>query len=185
MSIVLGFDVSSSTIGFGVIDYDGYGQYKLIDSGYFKPNKKVSLFKSLELVKADVYNLIKKHNPDDIAIEDVVQFMAKKSTARTIITLAVYNRTVGLTCYEIHGKEPSLWSVMAIRHKLKLNKQFPPKEDMPNIIEKHLNITFPWITKIVKKKGKAPEKKICVESYDVADGICVALYHAMKTNDAK
>lgn len=181
MRTVLGLDISSSTIGWGVLKIDDDGIH-FVDSGYIKPSKKVSLFKSLELVKADVYNLIKKHKPDDIAIEDVVQFMAKKSTAKTIITLAVYNRTVGLTCYEIQGKEPNLCSVMAIRHKLKLDKKFPAKEEMPGILEKRLSISFPWVMKATKKKGsKVATMKICDESYDVADGICVALYHAMTT----
>lgn len=202
---ILGFDVSSTTTGWCVLK-ENDGEITFIDAGFIKPLKTtntskkalakaakkaskkasakpvktVSIFKSLMQVKAEVLDIIKKYKPDEIAIEDLIQFMPKKSTARTIITLAIYNRTVGLTCYESLGKEPSLYNVMSIRHLLKLNKEFPAKEEMPALVEKHLKIQFPWVMKTVKKKGIATVIT-CEESYDVADGIAVALYHAMTT----
>jgi len=201
--IIIGIDVSSSTIGWGVLEKDG-DDIRFIDAGFIKPNKTTkkpkkltkkaaaakkpskkpvittSIFNSLHQVKADISDLLKKYKPDEIAIEDLVMFMPKKSTARTIITLAIYNRTVGLLCYEALSKEPSLYNVMSIRHRLKLDKQFPAKEDMPALIEQRLTIQFPWVTKTVKKKG-VQTIIMCEESYDVADGIAVALYHALTT----
>jgi hypothetical protein len=96
--------------------------------------------------------------------------MAGKSTAQTIIMLTTFNRMTGLLCYDYLGHSPKLYSVMTIRHGLKLNKIFPKKEQMPELVAKHLGITFPYET---NKKGK-----IKVENYDKADGMAVALYYA-------
>jgi hypothetical protein len=59
---------------------------------------------------------------------------------------------------------------MSIRHGLKLDGNLPKKEDMPELVAKHLGITFPYE---VNKKGR-----IKVENYDMADGVAVALYYA-------
>ena len=59
---------------------------------------------------------------------------------------------------------------MTIRHGLKIDGDFPKKEDMPALVAKHLGITFPYE---YDKKGK-----VKVESYDKADGVAVALYQA-------
>ena len=67
-------------------------------------------------------------------------------------------------------KSPELFNIMSIRHGLKLSKILPKKEEMPELIAHHLNIKFPYI---YNKKGK-----IAVESYDMADGVAVALYYA-------
>ncbi len=162
-----------------MLDWDRVS-IKLVDSGFIKPSKKDSLFKTLANLKSQINDLIQKHKPNEIAIENIVEFMAQKSSAKSIIKLAVFNRTVGLACYEATGVEPNLYSVMSIRHKLKLSKPLPKKDEMPQILEKRLSITFPWVKKMKKKKGsKNPVESICDESYDVADGICVGLYHCM------
>jgi hypothetical protein len=63
---------------------------------------------------------------------------------------------------------------MSIRHGLKINKVFPKKVDMPELVAKHLGIVFPYER---TTKGKSKDK-IKMESYDKADGIAVALYYA-------
>ena len=93
-----------------------------------------------------------------------------KSTATTVVTLASFNRMIGLLSYDYLKSHPGLFNVMSIRHGLKLNKNLPKKEEMPDLVSKHLGITFPYIK---DKKGK-----IKPESFDMADGIAVALYYA-------
>jgi hypothetical protein len=61
---------------------------------------------------------------------------------------------------------------MTIRHGLKINKLLPKKEEIPELVAKHLGITFPYQ---LNKKGK-----IKIENYDMADGIAVALYYSFK-----
>ena len=173
---VLGFDVSSSCIGYCALDFDIESQdIKYIKHGFYKPNKDGLILDRLMETKIHIAKTIKEYEADEIAIEDIISFMKNKSTAQTVITLAVFNRMVGISAYEALNKAPTLYNVMSIRHGLKLTKELPAKEQMPEVIEKHLGIEFPYQYKI---KRKTKEKVIAVESYDMADAFSVALYHA-------
>jgi hypothetical protein len=77
---------------------------------------------------------------------------------------------IGLLSYDYLKDSPELLSVLAIRHGLKVNNIFPAKDDMPELVAKHLGIKFPYE---FNKKGK-----IKVENGDKADAMAVALYYA-------
>jgi Holliday junction resolvasome RuvABC endonuclease subunit len=136
-----------------------------------KPLKNGSIIERIVDTRNKIQKVITAAKPDYIAIEDIIQFMKGASTAKTIIMLTTFNRMIGLVAYDYLGKTPELFSVMTIRHGLKFGKIFPKKEQMPALVEKHLEITFPYE---YNKKGK-----LKVENYDKADGIAVALYQAL------
>jgi Holliday junction resolvasome RuvABC endonuclease subunit len=175
---ILSIDASTTTIGIAVLDHVGT-KTKLVHHEYFKPSKKGSIFERLAGVKEYMRQLHKKWKPDVVCIEDIIQFMAGGSGAKTIIPLAVVNRTIGLTWYELMGKEPQLLSVMKIRHALKYSKELPPKDEMPSIVAQRLGIEFPYYTKINRRTKR---EEIRVESYDVADAIAVGLAHIIKAS---
>jgi len=102
-----------------------------------------------------------------IRIEDYARFMAGSSGAATIIPLAIFNTTIGLTVFENTGNEPILMNVNTIRKWLKTGEERLKKEDIPEAVAYHLKIDFPYE---ITKKGK-----IAVESYDKADSAAVAL----------
>jgi Holliday junction resolvasome RuvABC endonuclease subunit len=167
---ILGFDVSSTTIGWCSLSWDeSTNDIKLLQMGYIKPIKKGSIIERIVDTRNKVQKIIVDAKPDHIAIEDIIQFMQGKSTAKTIIMLTTFNRMIGLCAYDYSGAAPTLLSVMTIRHGLKTGKELPKKEDMPALVAQHLGITFPYE---YNKKAK-----IKVESYDKADGVAVALYH--------
>jgi Holliday junction resolvasome RuvABC endonuclease subunit len=166
---ILGFDCSSSTIGWSVLQVDGYS-INFLSCGYIKPPKKGNIVERIAQTRNEVQKLIEKVKPDHIAIEEIIQFMAGKSTAKTIIMLTTFNRMISLVAYDYLKFPPTFHNVMSIRHGLKVNGIVPKKEDMPNLVAQHLNITFPWE---YNKKGK-----IKPENYDRADGIAVNLYYA-------
>jgi Holliday junction resolvasome RuvABC endonuclease subunit len=171
MTKILSIDVSSTTIGLAVLQIDSEtSNIALLSVQPIKPTKKGDIISRLADTKQKIKSLIEEVKPDYIIIEDIVQFMAGKSTAKTIITLTSFNRMVGLISYEYLGHSPELLSVMTIRHGLKIDKIFPSKEEMPELIAHHLNIPFPYL---YNKKGK-----IRIESYDCADAIAVGLYFA-------
>lgn len=171
MSIVAGFDVSSSTIGFGILSIDdSTKEITFVDAGYLKPIKDGSIVERIAHTRNQLLEIINKYSPDYIGIEDIIRFMGGKSSADTIIMLTTFNRMTCLLSYDYLKKEPQLFNVMTIRHGLKLNKILPKKEEMPELVAKHLGIIFPY------KKNK--KDKIIEESYDTADGIAVALYYA-------
>jgi Holliday junction resolvasome RuvABC endonuclease subunit len=171
MKKVLGFDISSSTIGWCVLEFDEITNIiNFIKAGYIKPLKKGNIIERIVDTRNKVQNIIDQVKPDYIGIEDIIQFMKGKSTAKTIIMLTTFNRMVGLLSYDYLQKSPQLFNIMTIRHGLKINKDFPKKEEIPELVAKHLGITFPYEH---DKKGK-----IKIENFDKADGIAVALYYA-------
>ena len=168
---ILGFDASSTTIGYCVLNWDdSTNQITFVKADYLKPVKTGTIIERIVDTRDKIQKVIKDIKPNFIAIEDIIQFMKGLSTAQTIIMLTTFNRMIGLAAYDYLGRSPELFSVMSIRHGLKIDKNFPKKEDMPELVSKHLGITFPYET---NKKGK-----IKVENYDKADGMAVALYYA-------
>lgn len=171
MKRILGIDCSSKTIGYCVLEInelDGYIKY--VYASYLKPIKNGHIINRLADTRDKILKIINDVKPDYIGIEDIISFMAGKSTSKTIIMLTTFNRMVCLLAYDYLKSNPELFNVMSIRHGLKLNKELPKKEEMPELVAKHLGITFPY------EYNK--NKKIKEESGDVADGIAVALYYS-------
>jgi Holliday junction resolvasome RuvABC endonuclease subunit len=169
---ILGIDCSSTTIGYCVLSWDDEtNQVKFVDASYIKPIKDGSIIERIVDTRNKIRRVIADAKPDYIAIEDIIKFMKGKSTAQTIIMLTTYNRMVCLTAYDYSGQSPELYNVMSIRHGLKMEPVLPKKEDMPALVAKHLEITFPYE---YNRKGK-----VKVESYDKADGMAVALYQTL------
>lgn len=170
MKRVLGFDVSSTTIGYSVLEVSDNNDIQFVLCNYVKPLKKGTILERIVHTRDVIRSIIDQVKPDYIAIEDIIQFMAGASTAKTIIMLTTFNRMISLVAYDYLKKSPALYSVMTIRHGLKTDKVLPKKEEIPELVAKHLKIKFPYL---INKKDK-----IKVESYDMADGVAVALYHA-------
>lgn len=160
---VMGIDASTATVGLSVLSKNR--KIKLVHYDFFKP-PKISQMESLSKTKSFIMKKILKFEPDEMVIEEIVKYMKGGSGAKTVIPLAVMNRTIALTYYELTGKQPHFLSVLKVRHAIKFDIKLPPKEKIPEIVAKHLNIKFPYV------KNK---KKIKQESYDVADSIAVAL----------
>lgn len=166
---IIGFDASSSTVGYAVLDYNEISNEKtLVYCDYFKPSKKGNLFERLSNTRKTIIAILSEYKPDLISIEDIVSFMPGSSTSKTILILTAFNRMVGLSCFDHLKHPPSLFNVMSIRHGLKFDSQLPKKEEMPELVGKHLNITFPMES---DKNGKLLE-----ENYDKADSVAVALF---------
>jgi Holliday junction resolvasome RuvABC endonuclease subunit len=178
MSKILGLDVSSTTIGWCILEVNNT-KISFIKTDYLKPIKTGTIIERIADTRDKIQKLIDQENPDYIGIEDIVQFIKGKSTANTVITLTSFNRMIGLLSYDYlqqkNQSSPQLFSVLSIRHGLKIGKDFPKKEDMPDLVATHLGITFPW------ERGK--KGAIKVESYDKADGVAVALYYAFLLTD--
>lgn len=171
MKIILGIDVSSTTIGFGTLGWNEVtDDIKYIDMFYIKPIKDGTVIERIVHTRDKMQKIIADIKPDYIAIEEIISFMKGKSTAKTVITLTTYNRMIGLVAYDYLAKAPEMFNVMSIRHGLKLNKKLPSKQEIPELVSKHLGITFPYE---YKKTGK-----LKVENEDKADGTAVALYYA-------
>jgi Holliday junction resolvasome RuvABC endonuclease subunit len=172
MKKILGFDISSTCIGYSVLEVDENSKnIKFISCNYIKPIKKGTIIERLAHTRDKIINILESTQPNIIAIEDIIQFMSGASTAKTIITLTSFNRMVGLLAHDYLSRPPDMYSVMSIRHGIKINKILPKKEDMPELVSKHLGIKFPY------EKNK--NGKIKLENYDMADSVAVALYSSL------
>lgn len=164
--IIVGLDASTKTIGFCVLEIID-SKINLRHLEHFSPPKKGNIFERLNKVREYIFDKLEQFKPDKVILEDVVLFMAGRSTAKTITSLAILNRTVGLAVMNKMGEAPELLNVMSIRHSIKKNKKLPAKEEIPELVAEILDIDFPWV---YNKKGQ-----VAPESYDQADSIAVAL----------
>lgn len=176
--IILSFDISSNTIGWSVLEKNINGIIKSITYSYIKPNKKGNIFSRLHDTQKQIIDILNKYNPDVVAIEEIISYMPGASTANTIIMLTTFNRMIGLTVYNTIGKLPFMLSVMAIRHGLKIGKEFPSKEDIPKLLEYHIQKFKHNI--LVDKHGK-PD----MVNYDMADAIAVGLFAFKKLDQVQ
>ena len=174
---ILGFDVSSSTIGYGLLSVDDVTkEIVYLQSGFIKPPKGDNILERLLKTKSLINSLLEKLKPDYIGIEKIVAFMPHRSSANTVITLAVFNHMVGLLSFEFLNSSPELFPVMQIRRGITpLGGTVPSKEEIADLVSKRLGIIFPYV---FGKRGK-----VAVESLDVADGIAVALFYALLLTD--
>jgi hypothetical protein len=172
--LILGLDVSNTTIGIALLEIQDNKIY-YIDSSFYKPPKDENLFDRLYKTKQDISKIIEEYSPDVIVIEDLIQFMAGRSSAKTIISLGVMNRMIGLLSYEYLKEPPKLLSVLQIRHGIRRMAgltDLPAKEELPDLMDKLLKINLPRYT---NKKGK-----LKMETYDECDAVCVAYYCALQ-----
>lgn len=176
MQTILGIDCSSSTIGWAYIGVDG-STINLLDHGHIKPPKKddFSLIERLDSVSKDIERLCEKLNPNFTIVEEITQYMKGKTSANTIITLAVFNRAVSLQLYRSTKKVPLLLLPISIRTRIKrfLGRTEPiEKEEIPGILQEYFGKSF---FKVVgyKQRGKNKGQPI-VETYDEADAVAAA-----------
>jgi len=176
---VLGFDISSKTIGWCLLEINDQNKIRLVQSSYLKPKKEGHIIDRLVDTRNHIQSIIQDTKPDYIGIEEIIQFMKGSSTAATITVLTSFNRMVGLVAHDYLGHAPEMFNVMSIRHGLKTSKKLPAKENIPKLVSKHLKFKFPW-EYVTEGKAKG---KIRDENYDMADGIAVALYYAFILTD--
>ena len=80
---ILGFDVSSTTIGYCVLSWDDVtNDIKFVQASYLKPLKKGSIIERIVDTRNQIQKIIVAAKPDYIAIEDIIQFMKGQSTAQ-------------------------------------------------------------------------------------------------------
>lgn len=179
---VLGLDVSSTTIGIAVLDVDPITKkVTLTHLDHFNPPKEGHILDRLSQTRAHLTQVFQTWQPSEIAIEDILLGAGKTTTIKTLSILSIFNRVIGLAALDHLKKVPHLFNVMKIRHGLKSCKELPKKEEIPELVAKHLNIPFPYLYKkprVAKKSKKPPPApKLDIVNYDRADAIAVALYY--------
>ena len=175
MKTVLGLDISSSTIGWSILEYSDQA-ITLKEYGNIKPPKssKGSLAYRASVAYDEVYSFLLDKNPDTVAVEAYAnKFPAGKSTARTIIVLSVFNELMAIASLKSLDREPIRYAVSTIRASLGkiAGYKVSSKEDVFEFIKKY----FIEFNLRENRSGN-----IAKECYDEADAIAVALTHIHK-----
>jgi crossover junction endodeoxyribonuclease RuvC len=102
-SLILGIDPGTALIGYGLLEFEN-DKPKAVDCGVIRINKKYAFQIQLQKIYQEITNLLKKTNPQVVAIEEVYVSQNAKTTlrlghARGVILLAVVNQGIPVSEY--------------------------------------------------------------------------------------
>ncbi len=81
--VILGIDPGTATTGYGVVQGDGHGLVSLVECGVIRTRARDPLANRLDEIYEGVTELLARHRPDALSVEDV--FYAKN--VRTTVVL--------------------------------------------------------------------------------------------------
>ena len=96
--VILGVDPGTAIVGYGLIRQKG-NQLKIIDRGCIRTSSKLKLDARLKIIYAELAELIDKHQPDEIAVEEIffsknVKTAISVAQARGVVLLSAANAKV-------------------------------------------------------------------------------------------
>ena len=98
--IILGVDPGLATLGYGVIEKNEQGAFRMLDYGVVLTPKNEGLPVRLAMLEEGLTKVLEKHHPDEIAMEEL--FFSKNIT--TGIAVAHARGVALLTCVKECGK---------------------------------------------------------------------------------
>lgn len=153
---MLGVDPGTTATGYGVVERPGSGPHRLIECGVIRLPAREPLERRLVAIHSALTDLIARHRPDVMAIEDV--FVAKNvrsalilGHARGVILLAAAHAGVTVASYP-----------PAVIKKAVVGAGAATKEQVQRMIAQLLRLKTP----------PSPS--------DAADGVAVALTHCLR-----
>jgi crossover junction endodeoxyribonuclease RuvC len=146
-SLVLGFDPGLGTTGYGLVRC-GIGTMRLVDAGFVRCSRNLSLEKRLDELHQGVAAIIAEHSPDSIAIEELYSHYDRPTTAilmghaRGVILLAVAQARLTVNSYAAtkikktltgNGRASKTQMQFAVKHQLSL-PQLPEPADVADAL---------------------------------------------------
>ena len=98
--IILGVDPGLATLGYGVIEKNGQGNFRMLDYGVVLTPKEEGLPVRLAMLEEGLKKVLDKYHPDEVAMEEL--FFSKNIT--TGIAVAHARGVALLTCVKACGK---------------------------------------------------------------------------------
>jgi Holliday junction resolvasome RuvABC endonuclease subunit len=172
--MILGLDVSTSTIGWAVVS-----KGNLVDAGFIPLKSHKSLISKAKSAEIALNSIFIKHPIEHVYIEECFQRFARGlSSAATITKLASFNGIIQYVCFEVFAKEPALLNVNKARKSLRIQTHTQKKCGI-SIKEQVFkwvtqNINYPWPTKILKSGPRKGLEINLEECYDIADAYVIA-----------
>ena len=100
---ILGIDPGLATIGWGIIDTNGY-KHKYVAYGYIETPPKLTVEKRLAKIYADLSAIIARYHPDEVAVEELffntnITTGIKVAEARGVILLCCEHNSIPINEY--------------------------------------------------------------------------------------
>jgi|UniRef100_A0A832DLD6 crossover junction endodeoxyribonuclease RuvC len=158
--IIIGIDPGTNITGYGVVKFSG-NNLKRIDSGIIRLPSSKSIHKRLEIIYDELFKLLKKHKPDEFAIETAfygknVQSAMKIGYARGVSILAAVHNGINVSEYSPREIKKSV-----------VGKGAASKQQVNYMIKNILGITD------IKMKS------------DESDALAIAICHAFRLKRTK
>lgn len=133
--VILGLDISTSTIGWNIFENQNVIKY-----GYIKLPQGENLITKLDVALEALEQLLKEHSIDVIAAEEALQKVTGgKTTANTVNKLIAFNFGLTYSLYRIYGIRPKYIPASTARaqSKIKIPRGLSkkPKEKKKIVIE--------------------------------------------------
>ena len=176
MPLHLGLDISTSNVGWCVVDTE---QKSFIAADAVQLAKKKSIFEKCSAVRSALSSINITHEISSVFIEENLQaFRPGFSSAKTIVTLARFNGMVTLMCHDEFALQPKFFNVNNARKlvglKIDRKSDLSTKEQVLEFAKSKVN-NFQWPTRTLKsgaRKGLVIPADSC---YDIADAYVIAL----------
>lgn len=165
--MVLGLDVSTSTVGYSILDNNG----KLQNIGYINIGKFDNIFEKASFIEYYLNKIlmINTFGIKKIYIEDISKkFNDKFSTAHTITLLARFNGIISYILYDLMGLMPEFISASSAR-KLSYGRAFIRGVNTKEFVFREFSKLENNINWIKDKKGRIKK-----EAYDAVDAFTLA-----------
>jgi len=180
--MILALDISTSCTGWCLFD-----ENELVDIGHIDLGKHKDFYQKASRVKSELQDINKNHNVTSIAVEENLQaFRPGLSSAKTLMTLAQFNGTVRWICSEEFDIKPEAINVNTARKTigLKIDKKDKSKTTKEKVLEwvARDNPSITWPTKILKSGPNKGKKRVCTESYDMADAYVIGKSYFLLKN---
>ncbi len=156
--VILGIDPGTAVTGYGVVRKDGRGPLSLIECGVIRTKPRDELAQRLKEIYDGVLELIRRHSPTVLAIEDIFY-------ARNVRTTVVLGHARGVI-------------LLAGAHSALEIHEYPPAEIKKAVagtgVATKVQIQF-MVMRLLRLKT-APQPS------DAADGVAAALTYALMPN---
>lgn len=152
MTVVLGLDPGTATTGYGVVE-EKDGKLSLVDYGCIETKAGKELSERLDEIYDEFLEVIKKYNPNEIAIEELF-FAANTKTAIVV----GHARGVLMLGSEKSGKKVAEYTPLQVKQAL-VGYGRADKKQMQEMVKTFLNL----------KEVPKPD--------DAADALAVAICH--------
>jgi len=156
--VILGIDPGTAVTGYGIVRKEGPNPLTLIECGVIRTRPRDSLPQRLTEIHDGILELIRRHNPTVLSIEDIFY-------ARNVRTTVVLGHARGVV-------------LLAAAHAGMEIHEYPPAEIKKAVAgtgaATKLQIQF-MVTQLLRLKS-APQPS------DAADGVAAALTYAMMPN---